>query len=123
MYRLGVVVKADTGVQHTGVRHILGYVRVFGSVTSALSFPVGKICRCGLVYLVVGFKPRKQHLKRRIGIYFVQFLSIGVWQTAYGDKGISVGTTTPPGNSYLFTCNKLTIVALCHDTAVNKFTH
>ena len=111
LYRLGVVVQLDTSIQHAGVGHILLHMSVSSVVVSALVAPVVEISDSSLVHLVVGIKPGKQHLKRRVRIKLLEFVLISIGQTAYGYKRIVLGrasTTTHYINATA--CGELLVV-------------
>ena len=84
---------------------------VSSMVVSALVAPVVEISDSSLVHLIVGIKPGKQHLKRRIRIKLLEFVLISIGQTAYGNKRVVLGrasTTTHYINATA--CGELLVV-------------
>ena len=122
LYRLGVVVEFDTSIQHAGVGHILLHMSVSSMVVSALVAPVVEISDSSLVHLVVGIKPGKQHLKRRVRINLLEFVLISIGQTANRDERIAASSTTT-NTVYATACRELLVVGYGHHTAIHKFPH
>ena len=91
-------------------------------VVSALVAPVVEICDSCLVHLVVGIKPGKQHLKRRVRINLLEFVLISIGQTANRDERIAASSTTTH-NVYATACRELLVVGYGHHTAIHKFPH
>ena len=122
LYRLSVVVEFDTSIQHAGVGHILLHMSIGSMVVSALVAPVIEICDSCLVHLVVGIKPGKQHLKRRVRINLLEFVLISIGQTANRDERIAASSTTTH-NVYATACRELLVVGYGHNASVHKFPH
>ena len=91
---LGVVVKADAGVQHTRVGHVFRNMGIRGTVSAALGFPVGKVGRSSLVHLVVRLQPGQKDCHGRVGVYLGQRVMVGLREAAYDDKSISAPAAT-----------------------------
>ena len=93
-----------------------------GMVVSALVAPVVEIGNGCLVHLIVGIKPGKQHLHRRVRVQGLEFVLIGIWQTADRDECVAASPTTTH-NIYATACGELLVVGYGHDAAIYKLSH
>ena len=124
LYRLGIVVELDAGVQYTGIGHIFLHMGIGGVVVSALVAPVVEICHGCLVHLVVSIKPSNQHLHRRVGVQGFEFLLIGIGQTADCDERVVIcGASSTTHYIYATACRELLVVGNGHNASVHKFPH
>ena len=124
LYRPGVVVELDAGVQHRGVRHVFLHVLVRGVVVAALRAPVVEIGHGRLVRLVVGLQPCQQHLHRRVGIDGLQACLIGLGQARHGYQGVVLGGAASATHHVDATARRqLLVVRHGHHTAVHKLAH